>query len=886
MSTGDKKWILDFSPAIKSIETPQIEFDASDFKSLPESLLQIPLFIDSVTWLPMTIENAFERLKSVDYAQQAGYKLFFNSVTISFVTLLNKLLLSPSPHIVFQVSFTMQCMLSLLQKSSSDAEISKRTLEMLEELLSVSTRLQPESPAILTLQILKSLRLLLKTVGEFPLDFRIAWKKSFFDSPTRNSLAFHPIAEIAAEYLSLDILMAVFTHENATLPNSVVQKLASSIPNDPSKISDFLSPITLLAAHSTSPFISGNLSTYLVQELSQKKLLENRLDVLKIVEPSDFISSTLSLLMSHSAPYDESCIQALEFWLNTFPDYPTAETVLDEVTVRIKNGASVLNSNLTGAKLLLNVKNRMTRSNQWRYIHHWLTTFGEINDLDLVLTQVGSLEEIKPHVNVLEIGLSILHYITPSKSEICPIESSTLENSEKIDAQDYHCIMNLLLQRMDVPDYFFYLGETRDYDQDNFKFNDLRVKTFQHLIGHYWYLMDSFIADMPEMTSLTRDNPIVLLPAGVSAPTEVPPWMDSLLVLMGIHAMPSDFATKETYLDVKKTTQTLLTCESVKSLKKSPFALRIRQCIHLTKSRQSQLLDDAAKFSILTWLCRQVPLHELSPNTDTYDGVVVNTVVKVINEVLGDHRPRIKVLAIHLVLAICNQKRDASSDHQPASILLPRATFDAIVRSLNFREVPFVEMALKACMALIKSRMEKETQVAWAQSLMHSINYEMDYIQKKDLLVIYLEHLKCGILSILGIQIFLFSHPLMLRLVSLLDIGDFELTRLALENIAHLMRLAWPRIHLEAELIFGALGAVWIDQVLILPTDAAGIHSERVQNNIGSIKDRIQQCLLILFQILEPKLSLQMAAQVAPLPELKPFYDLTMGLIKAKQQLD
>lgn len=108
------------------------------------------------------------------------------------------------------------------------------------------------------------------------------------------------------------------------------------------------------------------------------------------------------------------------------------------------------------------------------------------------------------------------------------------------------------------------------------------------------------------------------------------------------------------------------------------------------------------------------------------------------------------------------------------------------------------------------------------------------------------------------------------------------MTQLSLESITQLLSSSWPRAHLEAELIFGALAAVWIDHVLVLPSEST---TELVEKNMQIIKDRIRQCMIILIAVLEEKRLLEMVEQVSPLQDLKPFESMVMALIESKRSI-
>lgn len=911
MEGDSKKWILDMSPPPNDTEASEVTHYLVSLENLPADTIDSPLFINSDTWLPMTANDFI----GSPIKPNAAFSL--NKIVIFFASNLERLSkLSTSSEASEIEPLMTHALFSIAKHISESTELptgstkGTSSLEMMDSALSALFRLHSSLTEDLCMTCITLLHLIIEAMGNLPAGVYETWQNRILNSNLRNFLYSRSTAKVSASMLEVELKLFLHLRTNRPISNkdsSIFWNVVAARISKAESSEPFLAVLTQLGEVSPEHFMQGPLALRILADAILKSEQGGEKNGLFLDAKSyDFetmIPECASQILGNNEKEIGSTVRVLSFWRTLGIDYEHRALILDEMTLAAKKKKAILSKHPVASQTISTVFSSFSIEEQFRYLLSWLLKFEEMSSLDRILTKIETIEEAKPIVDLLEVGFNILHLITPKKliernrdredvdeAEKEGEKSEQKENSSIVDVKVYHDLISLMIMRMDVPDYFFYLRDTKLYDEANYGLGEFRVKTFQHLTGHFWYLLDSILSYMPPMELLNADNPILILPEGVKAPIEVPIWFDALLVMFALHGMHSDFSTKESLKDVNDSILTLTHCEAVKELGKNVFSLRLRQCIKFVKTKRSQVIDEANKFSIIMWLCAHVPIAQLKPEQDGLDSEIFKALVSAIEEVLRDYRTNIKILGLDLVALITGMlqhsandaKNSVDSENRPIPALphLPRSIFDAIVKSLNFRELYLVELALKTSIAMIKLREKEElVRLDWASALMQAMAYEMDYVQKQDLLLAYLARLP-DVLPFLGLSLISFSHPLLVRLVSLLDIGTFKMTIMSLDSIEAVMRLSWPRAHVEAEMVFGAVATVWIDQVWILPSETS--ITETVKKNIEYLKEKIKRCLIVIFAILEPARSKKMIAEVESVEELKPFHELCSELFKPR----
>ena len=903
---GDaKKWLIDCSPSDSDVEAcneNDFGIDLLNIESLPGGLKEQQLFISASNWMPMSVENAFRELWTSEGVNGRGHKRFLARASFLVAVALERAFSISTPFnpVVFSSSTESICVtigkcLRAAEKCSLDTttfEILKMVMEILESLLGSVSRVISQLTPELCLELVVRLSYVSQQLAVISTTTLSSWKSLFESSPAFDHFRHHPDASVSVASLTLEANAVQQLHQTRPLPMDVVTRFIARISDDitaPTQIMRILPIIRLLLPISPPGFIGNGLSIQFVDYISRNGDTDDMYALLKCVNASSFLSACIWNLRSPSVALSDASRELLLFWAIHHSDHASIEAILDEISCGTKKALSPQDSVSICIQTLIS---RLDIEHQFTYLLHWLRKFEGLSDLAPLLTSVSKSDQVQPLVDILEIGFSVLHFVTPHRPPTVVENGQTSKISElgaSVPASVYHELMVLVLKRMDVPSYFYHLSETREFDQKGYKLAELRVRAFQHLVGHYWYILESMLWHMPHMVELTRDNPILLVPEGVTAPIQFPPWFDALLVTMAISGMNSDFSTKDTIGDANRCVQALLSnCKAVKevSQSRSPFSLRIRACISLVNSTKEETVDEANKFAIVMWLCNHVPMRELRPKVDAFDATVFNAVIHAIDDSLGDYRPKIKILGLRLVQDLLrdgiarNESVSSTSPPvaSPRTVTFPETTFDAIVKSLSFREEELVEMALKVSMAMAKSAGEERLRIARASTLMSAISYEMDYVQKQELLVIYLEQLR-AFLPVLGLSLLNFSHPLLVRLAALLDVGTLKLTNLVLDNIFIVCTQTWPRIHMDAEMIFGALAATWIDQVLVLPGEKL---SDPVARNVEEIKRRIRNCLVALLAVADTRKMEKLLQEVFAVHGLESFAKLVQELFELR----
>jgi hypothetical protein len=910
MVDNEKKWLLDFSTQECSLDPATVaavsEQFTSAFHDVPAAFKQHKLFIHSSTWMPMTVEDAFTSIKSQEDKEAVTWTLISNWP--SFVTAVRLLHLSSSTSTDANensaLSITSKTWLSIISfaevllkiefGSSQRSYLKAKLVESLESLCLASQHLTTPSSTFIGLQSISYLSKLFKLAQD--LDFTEA--KELYDAVQRSGLpnAIHSSLDptTSASVLEYELEVLIATTRERPMPLESIEKYladAEAIVNFDERKFQILLPLLskLLQFAPEHTSIGGELSVAIVASLSRDSDTSEPLKtVAKFVSGTQLLSTAARLLLSSSTLHSAAAKLSSLYWLRRSPTFEDLQLFLNAISTHLWKTSLVPSKRPIVTETIKEALVLIPTETFFKYHLQWLKQYPQLSSLDRVLTHIETIEEIRPIVDLLEIGFDFLRIITPPK-HIATIDNATTESPRKIlieeisptssrsvDGEIFNDLISLLLERIDIPEYFFHLNETRDYDKENFRFAELRVKAFQHLVGHYWHLLDVLLSYMPPVQELTKNNPALLLPEGVAAPYEVPLWFDELLVMMATHAIDSDFFTREASRDVGAVMATLLETCKHRNLPRNPFVLRLRNLLSFIKTRKS--IDEAHRFSMSMWLCSQIPLGSLS-RQDSFDAMVASNLVQAINDTLSDHRPEIKILALKLVISICSlssptqsQTSKGNEDESSATISgashLPSTTFESIIRSLNFREPVLVDMALRACILLITAHNgEPQLRLAWSTTLMNAVNYEMDYIQKSDLLFIYMERLR-EILPLLESKIVAFSHPLLVRHVALLDIGTFQMTKLALENIAAIMTLAWPRNSVEYELVFGALATTWIDQIWVMPGE---IVNDKVRQNVDILRRIIKECLVLLVATVDKSKLQNLSSELDGLEALKDF---------------
>lgn len=886
---GDaKKWLIDFTPSESDTESCIEDDFRLDIDAFPKGLFDRQLFINAASWMPMSALEVYNELWTAKEKNGHGYKRFLARASIiAAVTLEASLLDSTTLDPVLFSSYT-EKIITVVSKCLKEAgtcpletmkeEILKLVLEILESLLGAIFRAQSGLSPGLCVELIGRLSLVSILIGEVSIGTLLKWKTQFENSSASDFLRHHPEASVSIASLTMELNIIKMINESGTnaveMVKSFVVRIFDRI-SAPEQVERVLPILRLLYQTFPLEFVKDEPSVHLVLYLSLHTELDDLETLLKCVNTSSFFTACIWSLRSSSQALSESASSALHFWASQHSDYTSMQALLDEISRGTKQALRPQDAVSVSLKSLISL---MSIENQFTYLLHWLRKFEGICSLSPLLTHVEKSDQVKPLVDLLEIGFSVLHFVTPARSAMEKTASSKItEVGTSIPASVYHELATLVLERMDVPSYFYHLNDTREFDAKGYKLAEIRVRAFQHLVGHYWYILESMFSHMPPMSELTKDNPILLLPEGVTPKTEFPPWFDALLVTMAINGMVSDFSTNDTIQDANHCMNTLLNCASVKEAtgNQNLFSLRLRSCVALIKSTKQETVDEANKFSLIMWLCARIPMRELNMS-DAFDSLVFNAVMGYIADTLNDYHPKIKMLGLRLVQELAGTSSSKGSSSAP--VKFPQAIFDAIVKSLNFREEELVEMALKVCIALTKSAGEERLLIARGSALMSAISYEMDYVQKQELLLIYLEQLK-GFLPLLELNLLNFSHPLTVRLLALLDVGTFKMTSLALDNLLLVIRITWPRIHLDAEMIFGALAAVWIDQVLVLPGETL---SETVQNNVEEIKRKIHNCIVILIAASDIEKTEKIYEQLSAVQGLESFTAHVSPLLKSR----
>lgn len=906
-----KKWILDMSTSGSDSTATKLELDPALIESLPAPVLDASLFINSATWMPMTTKEAIDAVKEQDASSDASkanllvirfalaiYRLISssNATTLADLsTIISKAASCISEHLVLHMSIP--------PKSTNGPS----SLEMLDSFLSSVYAQHSRFDELRCLELIESLSNIYAHALKQEESASETWYNRLLDSKLRNFLFLHKSTQVSPLQLQLELKLFLYRFKTLPIPMDSARifwnVLAARIKSM-DEIDAFMPVIAHLSDSSQAHYMSGALAMLMLQKEALKSDIQSDIARNSFDEEDIFASLSSLLLGSNDSDKDRS-FKLITFYLNINTSYGTVSTLIDAVTRASIDWKIDVSVHSHASKVVELALSKLSESERFQYLLNWLLSFEELSSMDRALTKTETLDETKPIAKRLETGIKFMKLLIPkplepsttssnasASSDVKPLIEEVIE-SPTISVPVYHDLMSLLIMRMDIPDYFFCLNDTKMYDKEKFEHDDFRVKLFQRLTNLFWNILNALISYMPPMELLVADNPILLMPEGVKTPIQVPPWFDSLLIIFALHGMKSDFSTPTSTKDVEKCVKTLVDCNSVKQLGKNPFALRLRQSIALVKSKPDRVVDEANKFSVIMWLCYHVPLTELKPSVDTLDKKIFEALVTTINDTLSDHRPNIKILGLDLVLFItrmlqlsADQASTAESKSAPSKPLarlphLPQSIFDAIIRSFTFRELDLVELALETTISMVELRSKEEVVLLeWSSSVMKTIAYEIDYVQKQDLLETYLRYLP-KLMPLLGMNLLAFSHPLLVRLVSLLDLGTFRMTTLSLKCIEVLMRQTWPRIHVEAELIFGALATVWIDQVWLLPSERPNL-TETVQGNIQITKEAILRCLRTLIAIVDPSVMQAMTEEMASLDDLKDLYDITTSLVKTR----
>lgn len=906
-----KKWILDMSTSESDSTATKLELDPALIESLPAHVLGASLFINSATWMPMTTKEAIDSVKEQDASSNASKD---NLLVIRFALAIYRLTSSTNATDQTDLSAisskAASCIsehLVLRMSIPPNSIKGPSSLEMMDSFLSSVYAQHSRLDELACLELIESLSDIYARALKLDNSTFETWYNRLLDSKLRNFLFLHNSTRVASLQLQLELKLFLCRFKTHPIPvesSRIFWNVLTARIKSVDEIDPFMPVIAHLTGSSHPHYMSGALALLMLQKEYLKS--DGKIMALdKAFDEEDVFSSLSSLLCGSNDIDKDRSLKLITVYLNLSASHSTISTLIDSVTRASMDWKIDVSTHSHASKVIELALSKLSEGERFQYLLNWLLNFEELSSMDRALTKSETLEETKPIAKRLESGTNFMKLLIPkplnpgSATNKASPSSGTkplieeINESPTISVPVYHDLMSLLIMRMDIPDYFFCLNDTKLYDKEKFEHDDFRVKLFQRLANHFWNILNSLISYMPTMDLLTSDNPILLMPEGVKTPIQVPPWFDSLLIIFALHGMKSDFSTNMSSKDVEKCVKTLVDCASVKQLSKNPFALRLRQSIALVKSKPNNVVDEANKFSIIMWLCYHVPLTELKPSVDTLDEKIFEALVTTINDTLADHRPNIKILGLDLVLFITHMlQRSAlqaseteSKSSNPKALTrlphLPQSIFDAIIRSFTFRELELVELALETTISMVELRSKEEAiLLEWSSSLMKAIAYEIDYVQKQDLLEVYLRYLP-KLMPLLGMNLLVFSHPLLVRLVSLLDLGTFRMTTLSLKCIEVLMRQTWPRIHVESELIFGALATVWIDQVWVLPSERPNL-TDTVKRNVEIVKDDILTCLRTLIAIVDPSIMQEMTAEMVGLDDLKDLYDLTTALVQTR----
>ena len=909
-----KKWIFDMAPSAPGPDATKAPVELEGLSSLPSTTLEAALFISSVTWLPMTVKDALDALQSQD-ASAVNTKA--NLIVVRFALALHNISLATgaadSPKLAQEATLAASYISSHV-KLSTEAPLNTlsgpSSLELLDAFLAAAFSARNSISDLDSLEIIQATsRLYLEAVKPHPSVFE-AWYNRLLDSKLRLHLFRHKSAQVSALQLQLELKLFLSRYDTLPIPVEAAKIFCNVLAlriSTVDEIPTFMPVISLLSESSQPHYMSGSLALLILE--SEALNPEQKSTMLhEAMSENAVLSDISSLLMTAKGTEDDRPLKLLSLYMEEDPSYAKVAAVLDNISYQVTTIEMDISKSTVITSAVSSALNKLTISERFQYLLNWLLGFESLSSLDRALTQTETLEDTKDIVKPLENFMRLIPMLTPPsaplKENTAPTPSSgrkvlieEIDESVSISVPVYHDLMSLIIMRLDIPDYFFCLSDTKLYDSEKFVHDNFRVEVFHRLVNHFWTVMDSLISYMPPMELITADNPLLLLPEGVKPPIQVPPWFDSMLVIFAIYGMRSDFSTKTSTKEVEKCVKTLVDCDSVRELGKNPFALRLRQTIALVKAKEERIVDEATKFSIIMWLCYHVPLAEMKPSKDSLDEKIFEALVTTINETLTDHRPNIKILGLDLVLFItrmlqfsANQAAEASDKSESKTPLtslphLPQTIFDAIIRSFTFREMELVELALETTVSMLELRSKEEAILLdWTASLMKTIAYEIDYVQKQELLELYLRYLP-KVMPLLGLNLLSFSHPLLVRLVSLLDLGSFRMTSVSLKCIEVLMAQTWPRIHVERELIFGALCTVWIDQVWVLPSELDSL-TDTIKSNIETTKDGIYRCMRLLIAILPPSETKRMMGEVLDVPDLKDLHALLMPLYQARIAAD
>lgn len=159
---------------------------------------------------------------------------------------------------------------------------------------------------------------------------------------------------------------------------------------------------------------------------------------------------------------------------------------------------------------------------------------------------------------------------------------------------------------------------------------------------------------------------------------------------------------------------------------------------------------------------------------------------------LEDYRTEKKIQALQLVEQYLNEFPDQQSN------IVDSFLFDAVLKSLSFREIELVSRSLE--ILLLYS--EKNDSVK--EKLLDTIVYEINFIDNLELLRCYFARIPTVIRQ-MGMDVIPKTYSLLTALLSKVEVMDDAIKIAALESIELLIFYSWPVIVKYLDLILGVL---------------------------------------------------------------------------------